>query len=105
MDRGATILLGVFFPATFRGPAVSPSASPVPQPAGIRVILAAEPAAVLQARHAVTALASEQEVAAALVADIALAVSEAVTYILVHADEEASKARAILLAAERDREA
>lgn len=84
---------------------MSASTSSSPPSPGIRVILAAEPLAVLQAGHAVTALASEQSVAAARAADIALAVSEAVAYLLVHADDEVLESGAIVLAAERDRDA
>jgi len=60
---------------------------------------------VLQASYAVIALASEQEVAAARTAEIARAVSEAITYVLVHADAEVWESGAILLAAEHDQDA
>ncbi len=83
---------------------MSASTSRIPQASGMRLILPVETAAASAARHAVRQFAREHGAADATTADIALAVSEAVTNVIAHAHDQASPG-AVILAAERDGDA
>ena len=84
---------------------MSASTARIPQASGMRLILPVETAAASAARHAVRQFARMHGAAEATTADIALAVSEAVSNVIAHARDEASQAGAVILAAERDGDA
>lgn len=68
----------------------------------MKLVLPAEPASVPELRHRVSRFASEHGLGAELVADVALAVSEAVTNAVKYAQTSGAKSVVELCAARRD---
>ena len=81
---------------------MSASPSPVPEPSAMSLSLVAEPEAASVMRRAVAEFAHENGATDVLVMDIALAVSEAVTNVILHAYRDASRPGDVTVEAERD---